>query len=137
MIIQRIVELLLQTPEIKALVDDRIYPVEWPAAPTYPLIIVQRAGGKGLTTMRGDAGIEEARVQVEVYTDRGYVALVSITTAVRRLLHGYKGGPRDAPCCIDRSALIGMMDLPANEVQQAGPRLRRRCLDFSVWSKEI
>lgn len=137
MIVQRIVELIGEDADIVSEVADRIYPVEWPDAPTYPLIVVQRAAGRGYTTLRGEAGIEEARIQVDVYDDRGYAKTVALALKIRRLLHGFKGGPTAAPCAIDRCAVINMMDLPANEVKQGGPRLRRRCLEFSVWSKEI
>lgn len=137
MIIQRIVELIKEDPGLNTALAGRVYPVEWPDAPTYPLVIVQRVGGRGETTFLGEAGIEEARIQVDVYGDKGYAANVAIATQIRRLLHGYKGGPKAAPCCIDRSACINALDLPVNEVKQAGPRLRRRCLEFSVWSLEI
>ena len=58
MIVQRIVELIGEDADIVSEVADRIYPVEWPDAPTYPLIVVQRAAGRGYTTLRGEAGIE-------------------------------------------------------------------------------
>lgn len=137
MIVQRFVELIGADPDIRTLVDDRVYPVDWPDAPTYPLVIVQRVAGRGLTTLKGEAGIEEARIQVDVYSDAGYAKTVALAGLIRKLLHGFKGGPPAAPCAIDRCAVINMMDLPVNEVKQAGPRLRRRCLEFSVWSKEI
>lgn len=137
MIVQRIRELMLEDPGIKTATDSRVYPVEWPDAPTFPLVILQRVAGRGLTTMRGEAGIEEARIQIDVYSDQGYAKTVALGQRIRRLLHGFKGGPIGAPCAIDRCSVIGMMDLPANDVKQAGPRLRRRCLELSVWSKEI
>lgn len=137
MIITRIRQVMLEDPKIVLDLDQRIYPVEWPDAPTFPLAVLQRAGGIGLTDMKGEAGIEHARVQIDVYTDTGYTDLTRMVSNIRRRFNGFKGGPKDAPCAIDRCAVINMMDLPANEVKQAGPRLRRRCLELSVWSKEI
>lgn len=137
MIIQRIVELLNEDDDIYDEVGDSIYPVEWPDAPTYPLIVVQRVGGAGETDMNGEAGIEHARVQIDVYSKGGYAKTVALGLKIRRKLHGFKGGPSTAPCAIDRSACINALDLPVNEVKQAGPRLRRRCLEFSVWTREI
>lgn len=137
MIITRLRQIMLENPAIVLDLDQRIYPIEWPDAPTFPLAILQRVGGLGLTDMKGEAGIEHVRVQIDVYTDKGYADLARICLNIRRQFNGFKGGPSGAPCVVDRSAVINMMDLPANEVKQAGPRLRRRCLELSVWSKEI
>lgn len=137
MIITRLRQIMLEDPSIVLDLDRRIYPTEWPDAPTFPLAILQRVGGQGFTDMKGEAGIEHGRVQIDVYTDKGYEDLTRICMKIRRRFNGFKGGPKDAPCAIDRCAVINMMDLPANEVKQAGPRLRRRCLELSVWSKEI
>ena len=137
MIVQRVVELLKEQSNLEERVADRIYPVEWPDAPTFPLIIVGRVGGPGETDMQGEAGIEQARVQIDVYSDDGYVDCGAIALIVRRLLHGFKGGPAAAPCVIDRSACIGNTDLPVPVTERAGPRLRRRMLEFSIWNREV
>lgn len=137
MIIQRVVELLKETPSITEKVGDRIYPVEWPDAPEFPLIIVQRVGGRGETTTQGESGIEQARVQIDVYSSRGYESMASIVMSVRRLLHGYRGGPSRAPCVIDRSACINAMDQPVPRSERAGPKLRRRTLEFIIWNREV
>lgn len=137
MIIQRVVELSKETPGIVRLLDDRVYPVEWPDAPLYPLAIVQRGTGMGENDMQGEAGIEAARVQIDVYHDRGYAACVALSLEFRRLLHGYRGGPTSAPCVIDRSACINMADLPVPEMARGGPRLRRRMLEFMIWNREV
>ena len=137
MIIQRVVELAKETPAIVSLLDDRVYPIEWPDAPTFPLAVVQRASGLGETDMQGDAGIESARVQIDVYHDQGLAACVAVAMEFRRLLHGFRGGPLSAPCAIDRSACINMADLPVPEMARGGPRLRRRMLEFMIWNREV
>lgn len=137
MIVQRVVELLKEQADIEDDVADRIYPVEWPDAPTFPLIIVQRVSGTGETTFLGEAGIEQTRVQVDVYSDLGYADTARIALNVRRLLHGFKGGPEAAPCVIDRSACINSTDLPVTATERAGPRLRRRMLEFLIWNREV
>lgn len=137
MIVQRVVELLKEEPTISARSGDRIYPVEWPDAPEFPLIIVQRVGGRGETTNQGEAGIEQARVQIDVYSNKGYADMAAIARAVRRLLHGFKGGPKAAPCVIDRSECINAMDQPVPRSERAGPRLRRRTLEFIIWNREV
>lgn len=137
MIVQRVRELLLEQAPIVAAVGDRIYPVTWPDAPEFPLIIVQMATAQGETTNHGEAGIESTRVQIDVYSDRGYADAVAIARLVRALLHGYRGGPVAAPCVIDRSACINAADLPVSETERAGPRLRRRMLEFMIWNREV
>lgn len=137
MIVTRVRELLLEQAPIVAIVGDRVYPVTWPDAPEFPLIILQRATGLGETDMQGEAGIESVRLQVDVYSDRGYSECETLALLVRRLLHGMKGGPISAPCAIDRSACINDADQPVPETERAGPRLRRRMLEFSIWNREV
>lgn len=136
MIVQRVRELLLETPPIVVEVADRIYPVEWPDAPTYPLIILQRATARGETDFQGEAGIEYVRLQVDVYHFH-YAECAALARQVRRLLHGFKGGPSTAPCAIDRSACINDADQPVPRTERAGPRLRRRMLEFEIWNREV
>lgn len=137
MIIQRIRELLLEQPAIVAAVGNRIYPMTWPDAPEFPLIILQKATGMGETDMQGEAGIESDRVQVDVYSDRGYEDVVALKRLVRQTLHGRKGGPSTAPCAIDASFCINDVDQPVPGTERAGPRLRRRMLEFTVWNREV
>lgn len=135
MIVQRYVEMMKEDPEIMAALVGGVYPVTWPDAPTFPLAIVQRGTGRGETDFQGEAGIEEARVQIDIYAT-GYEQAASIALKIRRKFHGFRGGPKAAPCAINRSACINNSDLPVPEVERAGPRLRRRMLEFSVWNKE-
>lgn len=137
MIVQRVKEILLENAAIANVVGDRVYPVTWPDAPEFPLIIVQRGTGIGETDLQGEAGIESARVQVDVYSDKGYADMSALALEVRRVLHGFKGGPVAAPCAIDRSACINNSDLPVPETERAGPRLRRRMLEFMIWNREV
>lgn len=136
MIVQRVREILLETPAIVLEVADRIYPVEWPDAPTYPLIILQRVSGLGETDFQGEAGIERGRLQVDVYHFH-YAEMAALALLVRRRLHGFKGGPISAPCVIDRSACINDVDQPVPRTERAGPRLRRRMLEFEIWNREV
>lgn len=137
MIVTRVRELLLEQAPIVAIVGDRVYPVTWPDAPEFPLIILQRVTGVGETDMLGEAGIESVRLQVDVYSDRGYSDCEALALLVRRLLHGFQGGPASAPCAINRSACINDADQPVPETERAGPRLRRRMLEFSIWNREV
>lgn len=136
MIIQRIRELLLEQPDIVAIVGNRIYPMTWPDAPEFPLVIMQKVTGLGEATNDGDAGIEGCRVQIEIFTDRGYEECVAVKTLIRRRLHAFKGGPAAAPCAIDASFCINDADQSAPDTERAGPRLRCRMLEFRIWTTE-
>lgn len=120
----------------EAIFDDRIYPEELPDAPTYPAIVITKATGQGSYDMQGDVGLEAGRVQVDVYAE-GYAAMVDAKTAVRRCLSGFKGGPASAPCSIQSSFCINDTDLPDPDTVRAGPRLRRRMLEFQIWNTEV
>lgn len=121
---------------VDALVDDRIYPEELPDAPTYPAIVLTKATGQGSYDLQGDVGLESARVQVDCYAE-SYAAMVDLRLAVRRRLSGFKGGPASAPCRIQSSFCINDTDLPEPDTVRAGPRLRRRMLEFQIWNTEV
>lgn len=137
MIVQLVRELLLEDPAIVAVVGDRIYPMSWPDAPEFPLIILQKITGLGEADNQGDAGIEGARLQADVYTDQGYEEVVALKRLVRQRLHAFKGGPVSAPCAIDASFCINDVDQPVPAIERAGPRLRRRMLEFRIWNREV
>lgn len=136
MITSRVVEILKELPALAPWVGNRIYPMTWPDAPEYPLIIVQKAVGLGHSTNDGDAGIEETRVQVEVYSDSGYDDCIQIKRIVRRRLHASRQGPESAPCVINASFCINDSDQPVPNAEKAGPRLRCRMLEFKIWTTE-
>lgn len=136
MIVQRIRELLLEQAPIVAIFGDRIYPMQWPDAPEFPLVTLQKVAGLGEATNDGPAGIEGTRVQIDVYTDRGYADLVELTGLIKRQLHAFRGGPAAAPCAIDASFCINDTDQAVPATERAGPRLRRRMLEFKIWTTE-
>lgn len=137
MIIETVQNLLAAQPSIAALVGDRIYPLEAPDASTFPLIVVTKAGGVGEYTLEGDAGVEEARVQIDCYAV-GYAKALAIRKEVRRFLSGYKGGMVSGnPCAIQGAFCINDMDLTESATERAGPKLRRRMLEFRIWNTEL
>lgn len=136
MITQHIVDGLKATPAVASLVADRIYPGSRPDAPTYPLLVVSKISAPGEATFDGDAGIERARMQVDVYAE-GYADMVAVKRAVRAAMVARP--PFGPPCVIDSVQCINDMDSPASApigpAQQAGPpKLRRRILEFIVWN---
>lgn len=137
MIVETIVELLKAQPTIAVLVGDRIFPAELPDATEFPAIVVCKPSGVGEYTLDGDAGLENALVQVDSY-GVGYALVVDVKTAVRRYLSG-KGFPAVSgnPCAIQGAFCINDSDMSDSAFERAGPRLRRRMLVFRVWNTEI
>lgn len=114
---------------------DRFYPGSAPDAPTYPLVVFSKVGGVGESDFAGDAGIERARVQVDVVA-LGYADVVTIKKALRTWM--LQRPPMGPACIIDSCHCINDMDFPAAAPQPgavtAGPtKLRRRLLEFNVW----
>ena len=137
MIVETVIELLGQDTAIRALVDDRIYPGFMPDGVTFPALVVTKATGMGSYVLAGDAGIEDARVQVDCY-DTGAAAVIDLRNAVRRLLSGFKGGTiSGSPCSIVSSFVINDIDLSERNTERAGPRLNRRMLEFRIWNREL
>lgn len=137
MIVQVVRDVLLEDAAIVALIGDRIYPMTWPDAPEFPLIILQKITGLGEADNMGEAGIEAARIQADVYSDLGYADMAALARLVRRRLHGFKGGSEGAPCAIDASFCINDVDQAVPAIERAGPRLRRRMLEFRIWNREV
>lgn len=141
MIVELVRSILLQDPAIAAIVgagdDGRIYPVQLPDAPTYPAIVITKITGLGDSDTDGDTGLEDSRVQVDSYGE-GYAAVVELKTLVRARLSGFQGGPASGDACaIQGVFVINDSDLPVPETERAGPRLRRRMLEFRIWNRAI
>lgn len=138
MIVETIVHILMETPEVAAIVGARVFPDVIPEASDYPCVVVQKAYAMGEYTNDGDAGIEDARVQVDCYSADGATAVVALKKAVRGKLSGFKGGRASgSPCAIDACFCINDVPMPVPEAIRAGPRLRRRMLEFRVWNREL
>lgn len=139
MIVQYLIEDMLSRPEITAEVANRIWPMHAPDAPAYPYLVVSKVSGDGQYDFQGDAGIERARVQVDVYGLQ-YADVVALKSEVRSwLTRRPPPAPVSSPCAIDSVLCINDMDLPAGNpegaTERAGPRIRRRVLEFTVWAK--
>lgn len=137
MIVKTVVKILRADPAVTARVEQRIYPRKLPDAATFPAIVVLKAAGVGSYVLAGDAGLERARVQIDVYAD-SYDEMLETKLAVRRKLSGFSGGaPGGSPCSIDTSKCIVDEDLDVPETVRSGPRLCRRLLEFDIWNREV
>ncbi len=138
MIVETVVHILLQDPGIFAITGDRIFPDRLPDATDFPAVVVQKAAGAGEYTNTGDAGIENARIQIDCYSAKGSADCVALKQLVRRRLSGFKGGRESgSPCAIDASFCINDSAGPAQQTERAGPRLWRRMLEFNIWNREL
>lgn len=138
MIVEAVVQLLLADPDTAALVGDRIYPRFMPDGAAFPALVVSKVGGVGQYDLQGDVGLEAARVQVDCYSDKGASSVIAVRKAVRRKLSGFKGGPvSGSPCAIASSFCINDLDMTEPTTERAGPRLKRRMLEFNIWNREL
>lgn len=137
MIIEALKAILEEDGDVAAIVGDRIYPRQLPDAVTFPALVLTKVGGPGTYDLQGDANLENARVQVDCYSEDGYSAVLVLKKAVRRRLSGFRGGQEGVPCQIDSVFCINDTDESAPERERAGPRLRRRMLEFTIWNREL
>ena len=139
MIIETVRAVLLDDAPILAAFAERIYPTQLPDAPTYPAMVLTKVSGRGEYDFEGDAGVEDARVQCDIYCETGMSDLVALRNLVRRRLSGFVGGPASSPtsCAIQECKCITDSDFPVSDTERAGPRLRRRLLEFIVWNTEV
>ncbi len=137
MIVETVITLFGENAPIFALVQDRIYPRFMPDGVTVPALVVTKATGIGSYDLQGDVGLEAARVQVDCY-DTSSAKVIQLRTLVRRLLSGYKGGTvSGSPCAIASAFCINDVDLSDPSTERAGPRLKRRMLEFNIWNREL
>lgn len=138
MIVETIRSVLIADVTVAGIVGQRVYAVDIPDAPLFPLLVIGKAGAIGEYDFGGDAGIERARIRVDCYSDAGQSQLLALKSAVRAALSGYSGGPATSQCSIDSVFVIQDTDLPGTSFQRAGPiRLRRRLLEFNVWHRGL
>lgn len=138
MIIETIRAVLLEDGPILAAFGQRIYPTQLPDAPTYPAMVLTKVTGRGeYDNPQGDVGVEEARVQIDIYSEDGASDAIAKKMLVRNRLSGFSGGPVASPCAIQTCMCITDSDFPVSDTERAGPRLKRRLLEFIVWNTEV
>lgn len=115
---------------------DRFYPGSAPDAPTAPYVIISLVGGPRESTLAGAIDIRRSRIQVDVYSIN-YAQTVTLAKAFQEWLLGRP--PVGDACIIDSVQCINDTDFPAGaplaSVERAGPRLRRRLMEFAVWNR--
>ena len=137
MIVQTMIQIALADAAVAALVGTDVYPRQLPDAASFPAIVMTKISGIGETDQAGAVDLEDARVQVDLYTDEGYSDVLLLRKAVRDLFHGRPHPSGANPCAIQRATCINDVDFPEPLEERAGPRLRRRMLEFRVWNTEV
>lgn len=138
MIVETLVYVLLGTPEVAAIVADRVFPDRIPDGSVYPLVVIQKVSGGPNYTNDGDAGIEDARVQIDSYSAEGSAKVVALKDAIRKRLSGLRNWRQSgSPCAIEALFVINDAAGPALETERPGPRLWRRMLEVRVWNREL
>lgn len=117
-----------------SLAGGRVYPDELPPAPTYPAIVCSLVTARPDYDMQGDTRTPDSRVQIDCYHDKGYSAVVALTSQAYDVVTGFKSTAESAPCVIQGMFVINEMDLDVSETEKSGPKLRRRMLEIRVWS---
>lgn len=138
MIVETVVQILLATTEVSDLVGRRVFPKQLPDATDYPAIVVTKVSGLPSYANGEESGLDNARLQIDCYSDKGESASVALRTAVRHRLSALKNfRVSGLPCAIDSSRLINDTDMSEAGTERAGPRLRRRMLEFVIFNKEL
>lgn len=120
-----------------AIIGERLYPVELPQKPAYPAATYQvvRGTARGYT-MDGQDGATPFRVQFDLYAET-YGQAVAMRRALMRDLSGFQGEvPTSPPVLIHGAFADNEGDSAESALEPAGPRVKRKSLDFIIWTKE-
>lgn len=137
MIVSIIRTILLQDTGVASFFGDKVWPYILPEAPSFPAAVITKAAGVGDYELDRDSGIERARIQIDVYVDKGYAELEEGVLAIRRRLSGFQGGVVGFPCVVDSCMCTNDVGEPVPSFERAGPSLRRRMLEFTVWNRGV
>lgn len=119
-----------------AIIGDRLFPTELPQRPVYPAVVYLIVGGPRDYHQDGPSGLVPFRVQLDAYAETA-----SGVTALRRAiiadLSGFKGlVPTSPPTRIYGAFADNERDSAEPDLETAGPRVKRKTLDFIIWTKE-
>lgn len=133
-----VVERLLATAAIAAIVDTRVYLLILPQSPTYPAVRVQLVDEPTELHLRGADALTRARVQTDVFvaatTGDPYATAAEVADAIDASLVG-------APFTVGTSTprrVTGaqrVTRLPTYEGEEL--RLVRMMQDFYIWSRPV
>ena len=124
---EALVSRLATAPDVAALVGERIFAEVLPYGQAMPAITYQHISLSPLPVLRGTAGLDNPRVQIDCWADT-YNEARSLARAVRGAMKGLESV---AESYIGAASLIGSRGLP-----DADSRRSRVSMDFSLWHPE-
>jgi hypothetical protein len=113
----------------------RLYPIDFPDAPTYPAALYMVPSRLHHYSHGGDSGVKKARVQFDVYAQT-WDECVQLGDSIVAIMGGYKGMvPVVGGAPVEVQGIFCTIDRDATEsgTRSSGPRVRRRLLEFTVW----
>lgn len=119
-----------------AILANRLFPDELPQKPVYPAATYTVVSGPRDYHMDGASGLVPFRVQLDLYAETAS-AVHALRSAVIADLSGFKGTvPVSPPVSIYGAFADNETDSAEEGLEKAGPRLKRKRLDFIVWIQE-
>ena len=77
------------SPNVTALVANRIFPLEAPQEAPAPWIVYQRVSTNPFIVLHGSSGLDDPRIQFNIWADT-YAVARSVAIQVRQSLHDYQ-----------------------------------------------
>lgn len=125
-----IIQLLLDSAPVVAMVGTRVYPVERPQGSVLPAIVCKRIDGGPEYANDGETGLENGRIQLDIYA-----SIYTNAMAVKRVVRTALSGVRDVTVLgVDVKFITVVFERDTKEggANQA-EYLYRRQVDVEVW----
>lgn len=125
------------TGRLGALIGLRLYPDELPQPPEYPAAVYGVISGVRGYTMDGPDGATPMRFQFDLYAERAS-GCTALRAALLADLSGFSGlvSAVSPPVRIHGAFVDNESDSAVPELEAAGPRVKRKRVDFMIWTKE-
>lgn len=125
-----------------ALIGDRMFPDELPkgigitpGGPDYPAATYTVIDGPRDYTHDGDSGLVPWRVQFDLYAETSS-AVNALRSALIADLSGFRGLVPVSPSVQVFGAFADREnDSVERDLEQSGPRIKRKSLDFQIWAR--
>lgn len=125
---QALIDLLLATPSVTDLIEDRLTPGVRTQGASLPGLVINVFPSERGYSHQGDDGLPRARVQLDAYAD-SYVSAKDLADAVMTRLSGFSGVVGDRRLVILEAREETGFD------HNSPDQTYRRSMDFTVWSR--
>jgi hypothetical protein len=128
---QAIIAKLLATGAVAAIVGTRVFPGSRPQASALPALVFNTISGAPVYTDDGEAGLEEARIQIDCWAET-YSASKTLAGAVKASLSAFSGTSSG----VTFQNILIITERDRREGGSNAPEyLFRVILEFTVWFK--